>query len=422
MKKYLFFIALLGLQCFAQVTVKLTSPANGSTVTAPIQLQASASSSHPIVGWHAYLDSNNVFTAGTTGSINGSVSAAAGKHQFVVRAWDSAGAYGDQTVDINVTSAPPTGVSVQLATPTSNSNVSSPFTMQASASSSHPIVGWHAYLDGANVFTGGNTGSVSANLTAGSGNHQLVIRAWDSTGAYGDQTINISVGGNGNGPLPTPPQNAIVFNNLNQQNTGWSSCKDSGCAGGSGTGNYWQAFFQGSPSMDGSSMELYRDGVWANALWVKKVGANNNVSHLLWDFYFYVDSASTSATQALEFDGFQFVGGYNYMIGSQCDYGNGHWDTWSETSGHWLPTTIACPKFAPNTWHHIQWYETLNHSNHSYTYVTLVVDGTAYPVNQTQYAKYLAWGDNLGVQWQLDVNATGNGYHEWVDKAKLTVW
>jgi hypothetical protein len=152
------------------------------------------------------------------------------------------------------------------------------------------------------------------------------------------------------------------------------------------------------------------------------MGANNGVTNFLWDFYIQVDSASLQHTQALEFDAFQFVGGYNYMIGTQCDYGRGVWDTWSEVSGHWLPTNIPCPKFSPGAWHHIQWYVTTNHNNKSYTYVTLVVDGQVHNLNQTQYAKYLAWGDNLGVQWQLDVNASGGGYHEWVDKAKLTIW
>jgi hypothetical protein len=53
---------------------------------------------------------------------------------------------------------------------------------------------------------------------------------------------------------------------------------------------------------------------------------------------------------------------------------------------------------------------------------TLVVDGAVYTLNQTQPAKYLAWGDNAGVQWQMDVNASGTGYHGWVDRAKLTIW
>jgi hypothetical protein len=175
--------------------------------------------------------------------------------------------------------------------------------------------------------------------------------------------------------------------------------------------------------MDGSSMELYRDGVWANALWIRKQGANNGMTHFLSDFYMMVDQASLTSGQALEYEAYQFVGGWNYMMGTQCDYGRGVWDTWSEASGHWLPTNIPCPKFSPNTWHHIQWYVTTNHTDHSYTYVTLVVDGKAYSVNnQKQYAKYLAWGDNLGNQWQLDNNAVGSGFHQWVDKAKLTVW
>lgn len=65
---------------------------------------------------------------------------------------------------------------------------------------------------------------------------------------------------------------------------------------------------------------------------------------------------------------------------------------------------------------------TTNHSNHTYTYNTLVVDGAAYTLNQTQPAKYLGWPDNAGVQWQLDVIASGAGYHEWVDQATLKMW
>jgi hypothetical protein len=318
-------------------------------------------------------------------------------------------------------------VTVELASPAANSTVAGPFQLQASASSSHPIVGWHAYLDSQNVYTAGTTGSISASLNATQGAHQLVVRAWDSSGSYGDQTIQVSVGSGGgstNVPsaLPVPPATAKVFSNIDQMMGGWSSCETASCAGGSGNGSFWQAFNQSSPSMDGSSMELFRDGVWGNALWWRKVGANDNATNFLWDFYVQLDSASLSNAQALEYDAFQFVGGYNYMIGTQCDYAAGVWDTWSEASGHWLHTSVPCKKFAPGTWHHVQWYMTANHYTHSYTYVTLVVDGTVYKVNQTQYAKNLGWQDNVGVQWQMDVNASGNGYHQWVDKAKLTIW
>ena len=435
MKKLLFLLFVFAAaNALAQVTVNLASPGSNSTVGTSFSLQASASSSHPIVGWHAYLDSQNVVTAGTTGSITSTVNATAGNHQLVVRAWDSTGAYGDKTVNISVGSNAPTNptaaLAVSLASPAASSVVASSFTVQASASGSHPIVGWHAYLDNQNVITAGATGSISSTVNAGAaGNHQLVVRAWDSTGAYADKTINITVGsgtpptpGGPGAGLPTPPSNAVVFNNINQMSSGWVPCGDSACAGGNGGGNYWQALFQTTPSLSGASMELYRDGVWDNALWHHKMGAHNSVTNVLFDFYLQVDSASLQHAQALESEAFQFVGGWNYMLGTQCDYGLGKWDTWSEASGHWLPTSIPCPKFSPNTWHHVQQYITINHSNHSYTYKTFVIDGTVYNLNQTQYANNLGWGDNLGAQWQLDDNASGGGYHEWIDKAKLTVW
>jgi hypothetical protein len=222
--------------------------------------------------------------------------------------------------------------------------------------------------------------------------------------------------------LPTPPANATVYGNVEQMTSGWANCNTAACAGGSGAGAYWQAFDQSTPSLSGRSMELYQDGSWSNALWYHKMGANDAPTNFLWDFYVQLDESSLNSAQALEYDAFQFVGGYNYMIGTECNYGVGVWDTWNEVTQQWLHTTIPCKKFAPGTWHHIQWYMTNNHANHTYTYQKLVVDGVTYTLNQTQPAKYLGWPDNIGVQWQLDVNASGGGYHEWVDNATFTVW
>ncbi len=223
------------------------------------------------------------------------------------------------------------------------------------------------------------------------------------------------------GGLPVPPPNAIIFTQINQM-TGWSWCHDPGCAGGSGDGSYWLAQYQRQPSLSGASAEVFNSGVWANALWWKKLGSHDGVSNLLWDFYVQLDSNASSGAQALEYDSFQFVGGYNYMIGSQCNVAAGVWDTWDEYNGHWRHTSIACHGFSPNTWHHIQWYVQTNHSNHTYHYVTLVVDGVPHTVNQTYTAKNLHWGDNIGVQYQLDVNASGEGYHEWFDNSTLSIW
>jgi len=223
------------------------------------------------------------------------------------------------------------------------------------------------------------------------------------------------------GGLPTPSPGALVFNQI-EQLPGWGSCNSPSCAGGSGLGIYWMAQNQSQPSLSGASTEIFNSGVNANALWWMKLGPQDGISNLLWDFWVQLDNNASQAAQALEYDSFQFIGGYNYMIGSQCDVAAGVWDIWDELHGHWIHTAIPCHGFAPNTWHHIQWYVTTNHTAQTYHYVLLVVDGVAHPINQTFSAKDLNWGDNLGVQYQLDVNATGEGYHEWFDDVKLTVW
>jgi hypothetical protein len=319
-------------------------------------------------------------------------------------------------------------VSISVSAPQAYATVTAPFHIQASARSSHPITGWQVYLDSVSVASAGATGTLSANVSASQGTHQVVVRAWDSTGAYGTHTFQSTVSGSAasapppTGALPAVPSSAKVFSAIDEMTSGWSSCDTAACAGGAGGGAMWQAFNQTTPSLDGRSMEIYHDGKWSDALWYRKMGANDAVTNFLWDFYVQLDSASINNAQALEYDAFQFVGGYNYMIGTECNYAAGVWDTWNEVTQKWLHTTVPCKKFAPGTWHHIQWYMTTNHTSHTYTYKTLVVDGVAYTLNQTQPAKNLGWADNLGAQWQLDVNATGGGYHEWVDKATLSVW
>src|SRR5271169_4426547 len=115
-----------------------------------------------------------------------------------------------------------------------------------------------------------------------------------------------AAGGTGGG-LPIPPPGAIVFNQINQM-SGWQKCHDPGCAGGSGQGSYWMAQYQRSPSLSGASGEFYNSGVWANALFYKKLGSgHDNISNLLWDFYVQLDSNAAAGAQSLEYDSFQFV-------------------------------------------------------------------------------------------------------------------
>lgn len=309
-------------------------------------------------------------------------------------------------------------IQVNLISPTSNNSSAAPIHLVANAVGQALTIGWSASIDGTVVWTGPAAPSIDTWIPATKGTHQLVVHAWDNHGTFGTAIVAITVVSDG---LPVPPQDAIVFDKI-EENNNWGSCNSSGCAGGSGQGVYWMAQNQGRPSLGGSSTEFFNSGVWANALWWQKLGANSASRNFLWDFYFYVDSDYNVSAQSLEFDPFQFVDGYNYMMGTQCVYPSQLWDTWDEATGHWIHSNIPCPHFAPNTWHHIQLYTTTNVNKRQYTYVTLVVDGNSTPMNITGNALYLNWGNNVGVQWQLDVNANGSGFHEWVDNAKLTIW
>lgn len=222
------------------------------------------------------------------------------------------------------------------------------------------------------------------------------------------------------GPLPVIPATAKVFDKLQDTTDNWADCSD--CAGGAVTSNYWTAPFQSSPSMSGSSREFFIGGQgWSDVLWYKKLGANNSAAHFLWDFYVYFDPASAAGVWSAEYDLWQSIGGMEFMIGSQCDFGNGYWDTWDSKNNRWVTTSVKCPRFAPSTWHHIQWYvERI--SSTQYRYNVLVIDNQAYTLNQVFEANPTNWQDGTGVQWQLDQNAAGTPLHEWIDNVKLSIW
>jgi len=220
--------------------------------------------------------------------------------------------------------------------------------------------------------------------------------------------------------LPTPPATAIVYDQIQNTTDNWKTC--SLCAEGTNlSNNYWMAPFQTSPSKSGSSREFFIGGPkWSNALFIKTMFENSNTTHFVWDFYVNWDATSMANIWTAEFDFFQVNGGKEFMIGSQCNFGDGFWDIWDQKANKWLHSEIRCQRMEPNKWHHIQWY--MERTSDTYRYDTLVVDGTSYAINRTFSPSSTTWPDETGVQWQLDKSSTGVDIHEWIDNVKLTVW
>jgi hypothetical protein len=211
------------------------------------------------------------------------------------------------------------------------------------------------------------------------------------------------------------------------------------CAGGaSDNASIASSPFQTTPSVDGSSRDFYINGAaYSNALWWYKVGPNDAASSFTFDFWLNVAS-DTQAAQALEFDTFQFISGREYMFGTQCDYAAGTWDVWNAAnigtgSSPWIHTNVPCKKFVANAWYHItlQFHRTspnlyVHYDNLAivrYNSAGKVVADNSYALNREFPSGETppGWGDDLGVQFQMDIGPEGAQMEEWVDEVSLTV-
>jgi hypothetical protein len=315
-----------------------------------------------------------------------------------------------------------TGVWLQSPLPGQNS---SHVQVTATAYSSSTITQWTVCLDDQAVYQTNNaTTSISQGIDIPAGQHLLYARVWDAKGDSNRSEVKlIQVGAPppSSTVLPTPPAGAEVRKEMQNDTANWSIC--SFCAHGTNTtGNYWMAPFQNQPSLSGSSLEMYADGPsWTNVLFMDTMLGTSSNSHFLWDFWVYHDPAAEAHFWASEFDLWQVLGGKEFMIGSQCDFGDGYWSTWDSEGNRWVLNGIPCPHWTTGSWHHIQWYvERINPTQ--YRYDTLVVDGKPYGLNQTWNVNDTTWPDMVGIQYQLDQDPTGTPLHEWVDNVTLTTW
>jgi len=106
----------------------------------------------------------------------------------VVRAWDNSDSYGDQNFSVTVKP-----VAVSITSPFNGASLSPPVRIGANAQSSHPISGWRVYVDSVYSYGENSGNSINAYLSMKPGTHTLIVRAWDTTGVYGDETIKVTV-------------------------------------------------------------------------------------------------------------------------------------------------------------------------------------------------------------------------------------
>lgn len=297
-------------------------------------------------------------------------------------------------------------------------------TVTATAYASADITQFTVCLDGQTAYqsTDGST-TISQSVSMPAGQHLLWATAADAKGDSERSEVRlIQVGPPppSSTVLPTPPADAQVLTNMQNDSSTWSICSD--CAAGTNdTNNYSMNFHQAQPSLSGSSFEMFTGGpAWTNVLFKDILLGTTSKTHFIWDFWVYHDPAVESHFWTSEFDSYVVLSGKEFMIGTQCDFGDGYWATWDSQGDRWILNGIPCPHWTPG-WHHVQWYEEIV-SPTQYRYDTLVFDGTGYGFNQTWTVNSTPWQDQVGLQYQLDQDATGTPLHEWVDKVTLTMW
>lgn len=84
-------------------------------------------------------------------------------------------------------------ITVTVSSPVNGATTTSPVHFAASAASSRTITGWRIYVDSVSAYQAGQTRTISTNLAMSSGTHQVIVRAWNSTGRYASASLTVKV-------------------------------------------------------------------------------------------------------------------------------------------------------------------------------------------------------------------------------------
>ena len=417
---------------FAFAGVSVSSPANGITVSSPVQFVASASSScsKGISAIGIYTGPDQLVYTVQGAKLNTLVNLNPGVYNTVVEEWDNCGGASVTPVKITVGS----GSQVVVSSPKANSTVSSTVQYVASASSScsKGVSAIGIYTAPGQLAYTSQGAQLNTTLTLNPGVYDTVVQAWDNCGGSSRAPITITVGGS---------STSGVFTNLHQQK-GWTGyallpplyeiCNSCTPAGPQATWSMTQNI--SSPSLSGNSslMEIGGETDYADILWNNHLIGNfssqgmpdynqtivPNLHNFTYDVYFYVENPSVS--QALEFDINQFVGGYSYIWGHECRIAGGNeWDIWDNPGQKWHPTGIACKPLA-NAWNHLVLQVQRTSDNHI-LFQSITLNGVTSTLNYSEDPTTTTWY-GVTVNYQQDGNYEQTPYSVWLDKLNFTYW
>jgi len=302
-----------------------------------------------------------------------------------------------------------------VTSPTNGQSLQSPVPLVVTTHSASPIYNSRVYVDDLSVFFT-FLGTMNQSIWVPDGDHTIEVVSEDQSGYVATQTIPVHISGQ-----------AAGLSDI-QNIPGWINCSSvlatgAVCAAGLGTAKSALAQSQTAPSINGgSSAKFSLEGgthPYSNALYWIPLGGGSNVSHFTYDLYFYIDQSDSS--QALEFDVNQTFGGTRWTWGSECNFdADQKWDIWDDADGVWVPTSVPCTHFPPNTWIHLVW--TLERVGNQVHYITLQVADQTYDIDTYYTAQSHWYADEIDVAFQMDGNWAQQPYNVWLDQVTLNAY
>ena len=187
------------MSCESPANLTVSSPQDSGVLTSPVQFTAQAYDPNGVAAIQIYLVPGKVAYETKSSSLNTKLKIAPGSYNVVIQEWSKTGTILKKTVSITVQNVAPT---VVISSPKAGSTVSDPVHVVATAkvNGTGTIVHYRVYSSSGVAVYDANGSTLNAYVTLPQGNVPLTVVAWDSSGAAGAATANITVSGGSSGP------------------------------------------------------------------------------------------------------------------------------------------------------------------------------------------------------------------------------
>ena len=304
----------------------------------------------------------------------------------------------------------PAFAGVVVNSPANGADVSSPFTLSASAAtcSSQPVSAMGYSLDSSPDTTTVNAQTLDASVFAASGGHTVHVKAWGDQGAACVSDVGVNVAAD----TALVPSGATSVGAI-QTIGNWQELHDPGTPGWSSGAMSMVS----SPSQGGTARKFYTTfGSNGGERYHVAFADDEAASNFVYDGWVYLTNDAGSIAN-LEMDLYQVMpNGQTVLFGFQCDGWNGTWDynaNWTgpaKPTNQWMHSSAPCnPRtWGRNQWHHVQ----ISYSRTDYgvvTYHSVTLDGKLMPINATAPSAYaLGWAPVLLTNFQVDGLGSGS--------------